>query len=57
MRIRSQLGRGTIVLLRLPSQGMADEVEPDPAGAAATLPRGDLRSDGRQLARALRAVG
>jgi len=57
MRIRSQLGRGTIVLLRLPSEGVADEVEPELVGSAAPYRRGDLRSDGRQLARALRAVG
>src|SRR5450432_2090179 len=36
MRIRSQLGRGTIVLLRLPSEGVADEVEPERVGNGAT---------------------
>jgi two-component system cell cycle sensor histidine kinase PleC len=59
MRIRSQLGRGTIVLLRLPSEGVADEVEPERVGnAARPFQRGNLRrSDERQPDRALRAVG
>ena len=59
MRIRSQLGRGTIVLLRLPSEGVANEAEPERVGdGTAPLARGTpRRSDGRLLARGLRAVG
>jgi two-component system cell cycle sensor histidine kinase PleC len=63
MRIRSQLGRGTIVLLRLPTEGMTDEAEPADAGEGATLlPRGSLRRPDKVqelnlLAQRLRAVG
>jgi two-component system, cell cycle sensor histidine kinase PleC len=50
MRIRSQLGRGTIVLLRLPTEGWAMEAETVNARIAATpRPRGTLRGpDGAQ---------
>jgi two-component system cell cycle sensor histidine kinase PleC len=59
MRIRSQLGRGTIVLLRLPSEGVTNDAEPERAGdAMAPFPRSNpRRSDGRLLTRGLRAVG
>jgi hypothetical protein len=44
MRIRSQLGRGTIVLLRLPTQGWTSEAETENARIAAIpFPRGTLR--------------
>ena len=44
MRIRSQLGRGTIVLLRLPTGGWTREAETEDARvAAASFPRGTLR--------------
>jgi len=64
MRIRSQLGRGTIVLLRLPSDGRTDEAEPEDAGEeATTFHRGNLRGPDKVqelnelLAQGLRAVG
>ncbi len=64
MRIRSQLGRGTIVLLRLPIGGRKEETDAATAGNGTTpLPRGYLR--GRELvqsrdpfpAQGLRAAG
>jgi two-component system, cell cycle sensor histidine kinase PleC len=59
MRIRSQLGRGTIVLLCLPIEGLNDQPEATPAGSGATpYPRGNLRrSEGVFVAQGLRAVG
>jgi len=64
MRIRSQLGRGTIVLLRLPIEGTAIEIDVAEALNAAMPPcRGNLRGpDAVQelnqfLAQGLRAAG
>jgi two-component system cell cycle sensor histidine kinase PleC len=63
MRIRSQLGRGTIVLLRLPVDGgpIKDSVESTGSGTR-PLSRANLRPNGVQelnvfLTRGLRAVG
>ena len=64
MRIRSQLGRGTIVLLRLPIDDRKEGTDAATAGNGTTpLPRGYLR--GRELvqsrdpfpAQGLRAAG
>jgi two-component system cell cycle sensor histidine kinase PleC len=64
MRIRSQLGRGTIVRLRLPVDGACGDPETQTAAAGTTpFPRGNLRRpDGVQelnlfLAQGLRAAG
>jgi two-component system cell cycle sensor histidine kinase PleC len=64
MRIRSQLGRGTIVLLRLPVDQACNDPETENEGAGATpFPRGNpRRPDGVQelnvlLAQGLRAAG
>jgi two-component system cell cycle sensor histidine kinase PleC len=64
MRIRSQLGRGTIVLLRLPIDGSATEADADDAGDRITpLPRGNMRGPEAVqeltefLVQGLRAVG
>jgi hypothetical protein len=43
MRIRSQLGRGTIVLLRLPADGRTMEADADHTGDRITpLPNGNV---------------
>jgi two-component system cell cycle sensor histidine kinase PleC len=64
MRIRSQLGRGTIVLLRLPTEGKTAQAEAgDAEEGIAPLPDGNLRgSEAVQeldafLVRGLRAAG
>jgi two-component system cell cycle sensor histidine kinase PleC len=59
MRIRSQLGRGTIVLLCLPIAGLDDQPEATPPGnGAAPYPRGNLRrSEAAFVAQGLRAAG
>jgi hypothetical protein len=64
MRIRSQLGRGTIVLLRLPIDGSKEETDEATAGNGTTpLPRGYLRGPNLVQARdpfpvqGLRAAG
>jgi two-component system cell cycle sensor histidine kinase PleC len=64
MRIRSQLGRGTIVLLRLPIDGGTNEAEVENAGnGASLLHRANLRApNGAQelntfRSQGLRAVG
>jgi signal transduction histidine kinase len=63
MRIRSQLGRGTIVLLRLPTEGATMEAEADNAEDATPRRHGSSRSleVGHELnellAQGLRAVG
>jgi two-component system cell cycle sensor histidine kinase PleC len=59
MRIRSQLGRGTIVLLCLPIEGVEEQPEAKPAGnGPAPYPRGNLRrAEGVLVTQSLRAVG
>jgi two-component system cell cycle sensor histidine kinase PleC len=59
MRIRSQLGRGTIVLLCLPIAGLNDQPEaPPPGNGAAPYPRGNLRrAEAAFVAQGLRAAG
>jgi two-component system, cell cycle sensor histidine kinase PleC len=64
MRIRSRLGRGTIVLLRLPIDGGTHEAETEDAGGRVSpFPRGKLRGpEGVQdlsprLTQSLRAAG
>ncbi|HWF95524.1 MAG TPA: hypothetical protein VG291_11260, partial [Xanthobacteraceae bacterium] len=62
MRIRSQLGRGTIVLLRLPVDGGPSKGGVESAGGARLLSRANLRPNSAQglnvfPTRGLRAVG
>jgi two-component system, cell cycle sensor histidine kinase PleC len=59
MRIRSQLGRGTIVLLRLPADTPEEGEPPDTGGAVAALLRGaDLMQEIEELSvQGLRAAG
>ena len=62
MRIRSQPGRGTIVLLRLPVERGPTKAGVESAGGARPLSRANLRPNGAQErnvfpTRGLRAVG